>query len=112
MEPKVRALGEVQAWLDAAGLMLDSLDQKIKEAESGLAPLEETKNALNEGIETLETKLAEKSEVIKQVAELGKLGFDIERLRQLREALTEIGAKYGLKGKEAVSKFFTKSPPS
>jgi hypothetical protein len=44
--------------------------------------------------------------VIKQVGELGKLGFDIERLRQLREVLAEIGAKHGLKGKEAVGKFF------
>ena len=106
MEPKVRALSEVQAKLDAAGLELDSLDRKIKEAKSSLAPLEDRENVLNEQIETLETKLAEKSEVIKQVGELGKLGFDIERLRQLRETLTEIGAKHGLKGKEAVGKFF------
>ena len=68
--------------------------------------MEERKNVLNEQIETLETKLAEKSEVIKQVGELGKFGFDIERLRQLRETLTEIGVKHGLKGKEAVGKFF------
>ncbi|GAH56414.1 unnamed protein product, partial [marine sediment metagenome] len=107
MEPKVKALGEVQAKLDAAGLTLGQLDQQIKEAESSLAPLEEKKNTLNQQIETSETKLAEKSEVMKQVGELGKLGFDIERLRQLREALTEIGAKHGLKGKEAVTKFFS-----
>ncbi|MBA7701670.1 hypothetical protein ES703_110414 [subsurface metagenome] len=113
MEPKVRELGGVQAELDAAGLKLDqagltlnSLDQKIKEVKSNLAPLEERKSTLNEEIGTLETKLAEKSELMKQVRELEKHGFDIERLRQLREALTEIGAKNGLKGKEAVSKFF------
>jgi len=106
MEPKVRAFGEVQAKLDAAGLTLDSLDQKIKEAESSLAPLEDRRNALNEGIETLETKLTEKSELLEHAGELGKLSFDIERLRQLKDALTEIGAKHGLKGKEAVSKFF------
>ncbi len=106
MEPKVRELAAVQAKLDAAGLELDSLDQKIKEAESSLAPLEETRNTLNEGIEALEAKLAEKSEVVKQVRELEKYGFDMERLRQLREALTQIGAKHGLKGKEAVAKFF------
>jgi len=62
LEPKVTALGAVQAKLDAAGLMLDSLDQRIKEAEISLAPLEERKNALNEEIETLETKLTEKGE--------------------------------------------------
>ncbi len=107
MEPKVRALGEVQAKLDQGGLTLDSLDQKIKEAESNVASLQERENTLNQQIETFETKLAEKSEVIKQVGELGKLGFDIERLRQLREALTEIGAKSGLTGKEAITKFFT-----
>ncbi len=107
MEPKVRALGEVQEKLDSAGLTLNQLDQQIKEAESSLAPLEDRRNILNGQIETLETKLAEKSEVMKHVGELGKLGFDIERLRQLKEALTEIGAKSGFKGKEAVTKFFS-----
>ena len=107
MEPKVREFATVQAKLDEAGLELDSLDQQIKEAESSLAPLEETKNALNEGIETLETKLTEKSELLEHAGELGKLNFDIERLRQLKDALTEIGAKHGLKGKEAVTKFFS-----
>jgi len=107
MEPKVRELGGVQAKLDAAGLTLDQLYQQIKEAEASLAPLEEEKNALNERIETLEVKLAEKSELIKHAGELGKLGFNSERLRQLRETLTDIGAKSGFKDKEAVSKFFT-----
>jgi len=106
MEPKVRELGEVQAELDAAGLTLNQLDQKTKEAESNVASLEDRKNTLNEEIEGLETKLGEKNEVIKQVGELEKLGFDTERLRQLKDALTEIGAKHGLTGKEAVSKFF------
>ena len=106
MEPKVRVLSEVQAKLDQAGLTLDSLDQQIKEAENSLPPLEEKKNALNEGIETLETKLTEKSELLERAGELGKLGLDIERMKQLREALTEIGAKHGLKDKEAVAKFF------
>jgi chromosome segregation ATPase len=82
------------------------LDQRIKEAESKVAPLEERKSVLNQQIETLEMKLAEKSELLKHVGDLEKSGFDIERLRQLQEALTEIGAKQGLKGKEAVSKFF------
>ena len=106
MEPKARALNEVQGELDAAGLKLDQLDQRIKEAENSLAPLEERRNVLNEQIETLETKLAEKSELVKQVGELEKLGFDINMLRQLKDALTEIGARHGFKGKEAVSKFF------
>jgi len=109
--PKIAALKEegsrVQSKLDQAGLTLDQLYRQIKEAEASLAPLEEEKNALNEGIETLEVKLTEKSELIKHAGELGKLGFDIERLRQLRETLTDIGAKSGFKDKEAVSKFFT-----
>ena len=106
MEPKVRALSEVQANLDDAGLALDSLNQNIKEAEGSLAPMEDRKSTLNEEIETLETKLAEKSEFMKHVGELGKFGFDTERLRRLQDTLREIGAKTGLKGKEAVSKFF------
>jgi len=46
MEPKIKALGEVQAKLDAAGLKLDSLDQKIKEAEGSLAPMEDRRKVL------------------------------------------------------------------
>jgi len=107
MEPKVRALNEVQTRLDQAGLKLDSLDEKIKEAEGSLAPLEDRRNVLNEEIENLETKLAEKGELLEHAGELGKLGFDTERLKELQDALTQIGAKHGLKGKEAVSKFFT-----
>jgi DNA repair exonuclease SbcCD ATPase subunit len=106
MWPKVQEFNEVQAKLDAAGLKLDLLNQRIKEAESSLAPLEDRRRVLNEQIDTLETRLAEKGEVMKQVRELEKHGFDAERLRQLQEALSEIGAKNGLKGKEAVDKFF------
>jgi len=120
MEPKVRELSAVQAKVDAAGLQLDqrglelnSLDQKVKEADNviqaknhDLALLEEKRNVLNEQLETIETKLAEKSQLLEHAGELAKLGFATERLRQLQEALTEIGAKTGLKGKEAVDKFF------
>jgi chromosome segregation ATPase len=106
MEPKVKALNEVQAQLDQAGLRLDSLDQKVKEAESSLAPLENRRKVLTEQIETLKMRLAEKSELIKRVEALEKLGLDMERLRQLQDALGEIGAKHGLKAKEAVGKFF------
>lgn len=110
VEPKIVALNEeksrVQSELDQAGLTLDSLDRKIKEAESNFASLEDRKNVLNEQVETMETKLAEKSELAEHLAELGKLGFDSERLKQLQEALREIGMRHGLKSKEAVGKFF------
>jgi len=87
MEPKVRALSEVQRELDQGGLKLDQLNQQVKEAESNLAPLEERKGALIEQNETLKAKVAEKSELLEQAGELTKLGFDTERLRQLRDAL-------------------------
>lgn len=106
MEPKLRELSQVQAKLDEAGLALDSLDQKIKEAKDSLAELEERKGTVSEEIKVLEAKLTERSNLLEHAAELGKLSFDIERLRQLRAALTEIGAKSGLTGKEAVGKFF------
>ena len=110
VEGKIRALTEkkvkVQEELEQAGLMLDSLDRKIKEAESNVAALDDKENVLNDQIETLETKLAEKSELATDLAELERLGFNIETLRQLQEALREIGARHGLKGKQAVTKFF------
>jgi len=59
VEAKIRALSEEKAKLqeevNQAGLKLDSLDQRIKEAEGSLAPLEDRRNVLNEEIETLET---------------------------------------------------------
>jgi len=106
LEPKVRALNEVQAKLDEAGLKLDSLHQRVKEAEGSLAPLEDRRTVLNDQIETLEARVAGKSELLEHTEELGKLGLDIERLRQLQHTLRAIGAKHGLKGKEAADKFF------
>ncbi len=106
MEPKVRELSGVQVKLDAAGLTLDQLHRQIKEAEASLAHLVEEKDALNEGIETLEVKLAKKSELAKHLAELERLSFNIERLNLLRDTLRQTGKKHGLNSKEAVSKFF------
>jgi chromosome segregation ATPase len=110
VKPKIVALNEeksrVQRELDQAKMTLDSLDRKIKEAESNFVSLEDRKNVLDEQVEALEAKLAEKSELAKHLSELEKLGFDSERLKQLQEVLGEIGAKHGLRGKEAVSKFF------
>ena len=93
--------------MDQAGLTLDVSNKKIKEAESNIVPLEHRRSTLIEEVGALETKLAEKSELVKHLAELEKLGFNIERLRQLQDVLREIGAKHGLKVKEMVSKFFS-----
>ncbi len=109
-QARITALNEeekrVQEKLDEAELTLDSFDRKIKEAGSNCASLEERGNVLDEQVEALEAKLAEKSELAKHLLELERLGFDSEKLEQLQEALREIGAKHGLRGKEAVSKFF------
>jgi len=109
--PKVAALNEensrVQSKLDQARLTLDSLGQKINEGESNIASLEDRGNVLNEQVKTLETELAKRGESVKYLAELERLGFDSERLRQLQEALKEIGLRHGLKGKETVTKFFS-----
>jgi chromosome segregation ATPase len=99
-------MSRVQNELTQAGLRLDSLNPKIKEAEAAIASLDERRNILNEQVGTLEAKLAEKTQLAKHLSELEKLGFDTERLKQLREALGEIGIRLGLKGKEAVGNFF------
>jgi chromosome segregation ATPase len=114
---QVKALGEdkrkAQEEVNQSGLMLDSLNQNIKEAKSilqaktdELSVAEEKRSSLEGQIERLKRELDEKNEFIKQVGEIEKFGFDIEKLRELKDALTEIGAKRGLKGKEAVGKFF------
>ena len=108
--PKIVALKEegsrVQSELDQAGLTMDSLNQRKKEAESNITSLEDRENILNGQVETLETELAKKSESAKYLAELERLGFNIERLNLLRDTLRQTGAKHGLNSKETVSKFF------
>jgi len=108
--PKIVALNEeksrVQSELEQAGLTLDSLDQRKKEAESNITSLEDRENILNGQVETLETELAKKSELAKHLAELERLGFNIERLNLLRDTLRQTGGKHGLNSKETVSKFF------
>jgi len=108
--PKIVALKEernlVQLALDQAGLTLDSLDQKNKEAESNITSLEDRENILNGQVETLEAELAKKSESAKYLAELERLGFNIEKLNLLRDTLRQTGEKHGLNSKETVSKFF------
>ncbi len=108
--PKMVALNEeksrVQSELDQAGLTLDSLEQREKEAESNITSLEDRGNILNEQVETLETEPAKKSELAKHLAELKRLGFSIERLNLLRDTLRQTGGKHGLNSKEAVNKFF------
>lgn len=108
--PKVVALNEersrAQSELEQAGLTLDSLDEKIKEAESNIASMQDRENILNKQIEILETELVKKSELAKYLAELEKLGFNIDRLNLLLDTLREIGEKHGLNSKETVSKFF------
>jgi chromosome segregation ATPase len=113
MEAKIRALSEVQAKLDAAGLELDSLDQQIKEADKAiraktqdLVAVEEKGNALKKQIEVHESDLEQKSVLLKRLQELEKLGFGEERLKALCTILTEIGTKRGLKRDEAVKTFF------
>jgi chromosome segregation ATPase len=110
VEPKIVSLNkeksQLQSELDQAGLALDSLDRREKEAESNIKSLEERGNILKGQVETLEAKFLEKSELVERLAELERIGFESERLRQLEEALKEIGMKYGLKGKETIGRFF------
>jgi DNA repair exonuclease SbcCD ATPase subunit len=96
----------VQNELNQDRLILESTEKKKEDMQDNLVALENKRNALNEQVETLEVKIAEKKELTDEVKELEKLGFDIGVLRQLKEAITEIGAKHGLKGKEAAVKFF------
>ena len=113
MEPKVRALNEVQAQLDQVGLKLNQLNQEISEADKAvqtknqdLALLEEKENTLKKQTEVLESNLEQKSTPLKRLQELEKLGFGEERLKALCATLAEIGTKRGLKRDEAVNTFF------
>jgi vacuolar-type H+-ATPase subunit I/STV1 len=92
---------QYQGKVDQARIALDSLDQQKKEAQGNVVSLEKRRNVLNEQVKATETKLAQKSGLLKQVTDLEKMGFNVELLNQLKESLMGIGAKRGLKGKEA-----------
>jgi DNA repair exonuclease SbcCD ATPase subunit len=110
VEAKIEDLNEersrVQTKLDQAGITLDSLDEKIEEAQYNVASLEDREHVLSEQVETLEARIAVKEELVGHLAELEKLGFSIERLKQLQDALKEMGRKHGLTFDETISKFF------
>jgi chromosome segregation ATPase len=114
---QVAALGEekkkAQEELNQSGIRLDSVNRRIKEAEAiieaktqELSEAQEKKTSIERQIASLESKLDEKTELLKKVGEIEGLCFTVDRLRQLKDVLTEIGARHGLRGEEAISKFF------
>jgi len=114
---QVAALGEekkkAQEGLNQSGIRLDSVNRRIKEAEAiieaktqELSEAQEKKTSIERQIASLESKLDEKTELLKKVGEIEGLCFTVDRLRQLKDVLTEIGARHGLRGEEAISKFF------
>ena len=113
MEAKIRALNEVQAKLDQAGLKLKQLDRKINEADKSiqaknhdLALIEKKANTLKKQVGVLESDLRQKAELLDRLQELEKLGFGHGKLAVLHSSIAEIGAKRGLKQSEAVNTFF------
>jgi len=114
---RVAALGEekrkAQDELNQIGLRLDSMNRRIKEAESTieaksheLSEAEEKKGSIERDIADLESKLDEKTEFIERIGEIEELCFTVDRLGQLKDLLTEIGTRQGLKGEDAISRFF------
>jgi len=114
---QLAALGEekkkAQEELNQSGLRLDSMNGRIKEAESiieaktqELSEAQEKKTSIETQIASFESELDEKAEFIKKIGEMEGLCFTVDRLGQLKDLLTEIGARHGLKGKDAINRFF------
>jgi chromosome segregation ATPase len=114
---QLAALGEekkkAQEELNRSGLRLDSMNGSIRDAESSieaktqeLSKAQEKKASIEREIAGLESELDEKAELLKKIGELERLCFTVDRLGQLKGLLTEIGARHGLKGKDAISRFF------
>jgi len=117
VEVQVAALGEerkkAQEELNQSELRLDSMNRRIKEAESiveaktqELSEAQEKKTSIERQIASFESRLDEKTELLKKIGEMEGLCFTVDRLRQLKDILTEIGARHGLRGEEAISRFF------
>jgi len=79
------------------------VEAKRKESQS----LEQKASLIKEQNEKLNAELGAKAELLSQVRELQKMGFDINQFQQLRDVLVQIGTKHGLKPKEAIDRFFT-----
>jgi len=79
------------------------VEAKRKEAHSW-----EQKASLVKGqAEKLDAELGTKAELLSQVRELQKMGFDKNQFQQLLDVLVDIGTKRGLKPKQAIDSFFT-----
>jgi hypothetical protein len=114
MEHEVRSLGEAQAKLDGAKLQLQSLDQRIREAEKlakeknrDAVKVDKTRDTLQKEVEQLERAIGQKAEILAKLQELEKLGFCKERLESLHANILDMGSKRGLKPEELVDAFFT-----
>jgi len=97
---------QIQKGVGDAEQKRESVRHELEEAQSNLSSLAGKKDAMEKQLKDLETKVSEKTEMLAELHEVKRLGFDGDNLRQLRDALIETGAKCGLRGKEAVSRFF------
>ena len=104
---------KAQEELNQTGLRLDSMNRGIREAQSTieaksheLSEAEEKRRSIERQIAGLESKLDEKTEFIKKIGEIEELCLTVDRLRRLKDLVTGIGARHGLKSKDAIDRFF------
>jgi len=83
----------VETEVEGKRKQVDSLDQRA--------------GTIRQQTEKLSSDLNAKAGLLSQIRELEKMGFDIDGLRQLHDALAQIGTRRGLKAKESSDKFFT-----
>jgi len=84
----------------------ESLKHEVDEAASKLSTILDEGYEMGEQLQQLEGTVSAKTELLSELDQVKRLGFQGEKLRQLRDALTEIGAKCGLRGADAVARFF------
>ena len=84
-----------------------SVETQVEAKRKSCQSWEQKANLLKGQAERLDAELGAKAELLDQVRELQKMGFDKNQFQQLRDVLVEIGTKRGLKPVEAIGSFFT-----
>jgi len=97
---------ELDKYIAQRGERKRELDQAIGDAETRLKKLVQDEAAAKERLSGSEKEIQDRKGLASSLTRLEKLGFSRERLEELGEKVSEIGASHRLAPNDAVNKFF------
>lgn len=99
--------GEAQQRLAALEAREKETEARFRDAMAEEESIERQKGNAAKQLQKVNCELAKKKRLLDQACELDEMGFGMRELRQLQGTLAAIGAKRGLKAKDARAVFFS-----